>query len=182
MNLWAMPQTHKIVDTVYNLNTDYRDILEIIEYLNDKSRNELLRWRIAVALFYVQDVPDEHLQEAMNYLAEFISVGAADDKSNPKLLDWQQDAQMIVSSVNKVAGKEIRALEHMHWWTFVGLFHEIGEGQLSTIVSIRHKKATNKKLDKWEEEFYQENREKVDFQNHADPEMDAIKAYFDKWL
>lgn len=182
MNLWALPQTHTINETVYTLNTDYRDILEIIGYLNDESKSEFIRWRIAVALFYEQDVPDAHMQEAMRYLAEFIRAGSSDEKPSHKLLDWQQDAQMIVASVNKVAGKEVRALEHMHWWTFIGLFYEIGEGQLSTIVSIRHKKATGKKLDKWEQEFYREHRDKVDFQRQADSGKDAIEAYFNKWL
>lgn len=182
MNPWGLPKSHKIGGTVYSLNTDYRDILEIIEYLNDDSLPELVRWKIAVALFYEQDVPDSHMQEAMQYLAEFINAGASEEKPGPKLLDWNQDAQMIVSSVNKVAGKEIRELEHMHWWTFVSLFHEIGEGQLSTVVSIRHKKATGKKLDKWEQEFYRENRQRVDFHKKTDPEEERLKAYYDKWM
>lgn len=182
MNLWALPTTHTINGTKYDLNTDYRDILEIIEQLNNETNPEAIRWRIAVALFYDQDVPENSMQEAMEYLAEFISTGATREKSGPKLLDWNQDAQMIVSGVNKVAGKEIRALKYMHWWTFVSLFHEIGEGQLSTIVSIRLKRATGKKLEKWEQEYYNENRAKVDFQRPVAPEDEAIKAYFDKWL
>ena len=153
MNLWKLPRKHTIGGTPYDLNTDYRDILEIIEHLNNENEPEFIRWRIAVGLFYEQDVPENHLQEAMEYLAEFISAGTADKKPGPKLLDWNQDAQMIVSGINKVAGKEIRAVEYLHWWTFISLFQEVGEGQLSTIVSIRHKRATGKKLEKWEQEL-----------------------------
>ena len=182
MNLWVLPTTHTIHGTTYALNTDFRDILEIIEHLNDEKTPEYLRWKIAVALFYEEDVLDSDMQEAMEYLAEFISVGSANEKPGPKLLDWKQDSQMIVSGVNKVAGKEIRSVQYMHWWTFIGLFHEIGEGQLSTIISIRHKRATGKKLEKWEQEFYRENREKIDFRKPESPEDEEIKAYFDKWL
>lgn len=182
MNLWKLPRKHTIGGTPYDLNTDYRDILEIIEHLNNEAEPEFIRWRIAVALFYEQDVPENHMQEAMEYLAEFISAGTADKKPGPKLLDWAQDAQMIVSGINKVAGKEIRAVEYLHWWTFISLFQEVGEGQLSTIVSIRHKRATGKKLEKWEQEYYNENRDKVDFQKPIDPEEEAVKAYFNKWL
>ena len=46
---------------------------------------------------------------------------------------------------------------------FLAWFNGIGEGQLSTVVSIREKKRKGKKLSDWEREFYQENREKVDF-------------------
>lgn len=182
MNLWKLPRKHTIGGTPYDLNTDYRDILEIIEHLNNGNEPEFIRWRIAVALFYEQDVPENHMQEAMEYLAEFISAGTADKKPGPKLLDWKQDAQMIVSGINKVAGKEIRAVEYLHWWTFISLFQEVGEGQLSTIVSIRHKRATGKKLEKWEQDYYNENRDKVDFQKPIDPEEEAAKAYFNKWL
>lgn len=182
MNLWKLPRKHTIGGTPYDLNTDYRDILEIIEHLNNENEPEFIRWRIAVALFYEQDVPENHMQEAMEYLAEFISAGTADKKPGPKLLDWKQDAQMIVSGINKVAGKEIRAVEYLHWWTFISLFQEVGEGQLSTIVSIRHKRATGKKLEKWEQEYYNENRDKVDFQKPIGPEEEAVKAYFNKWL
>lgn len=182
MNLWKLPRKHTIGGTPYDLNTDYRDILEIIEHLNNEAEPEIIRWRIAVALFYEQDVPENHMREAMEYLAEFISAGTAYKKPGPKLLDWTQDAQMIVSGINKVAGKEIRAVEYLHWWTFISLFQEVGEGQLSTIVSIRHKRATGKKLEKWEQDYYNENRDKVDFQKSIDPEEEAVKAYLNKWL
>ena len=39
---------------------------------------------------------------------------------------------------------------------------EIGECTFSTVVSIRSKRAKGKKLDKWEEEFYRENRKMID--------------------
>ena len=50
----------------------------------------------------------------------------------------------------------------MHWWTFMGLFNEIGEGMFSTIVSIRSKKLKRKKMDKWEMDFYRDNKDIVD--------------------
>lgn len=41
-------------------------------------------------------------------------------------------------------------------------FNAIGEGQLSTIVSIRDKLSRHKKLEKWEQDFYKKNRKAVD--------------------
>lgn len=182
MNLWALPKTHDLGGTRYGLNTDFRDVLEIIQYLNDDSKPEFLRWQIAVGLFYEQPVPDICMGDAMQYLSEFINCGLDNEKPGAKLIDWEQDAQIIVADINKVAGKEVRALQYMHWWTFIGLFSGIGEGQLSMIVSIRHKKATGKKLEKWEQEFYREHRDKVDFRKKADPEEERLKAYYDKWM
>ena len=69
---------------------------------------------------------------------------------------------MIVADVNKVAGQEIRALPFLHWWSFMAWFHAIGEGQLSTVVAIRDKLRRGKPLEKWETDFYRENKERVD--------------------
>ena len=183
MTPWSLPQTAVIGGTKYKLNTDYRDILEIIGHLNDLENPEWLRWQIAVALFYeCVDFPEEHLQEAMEYLSEFISCGDSSTTPAPKLLDWEQDAQIIVSDINKVAGREIRALPYLHWWTFLSYFYGIGEGQLSTVVSIRDKLRRGKKLEKWEQEYYRENKSRVDMKKRYTPEELAEQERLKKLL
>ena len=162
MNLWGLPQTAVIGGVEYQLNTDYRQIFEIFEYLNDPERPDWLRWQIAIALFFEGDIPEEHQSEAIRYLADFIACGEEQSATGPKLLDWEQDAQIIAADINKVAGTEIRALPQLHWWTFLSYFRAIGEGQLSTIVSIREKLRTGKKLEQWEQEYYRKNPERID--------------------
>ena len=182
MNAWGLPVTAEIGGVVYKINTDFRDILDIIKYLNDATKSEYSRWMIAISLFFEGEIPEEHQEDAAKFLSEFISYDKQDDKPGPKLMDWQQDAIMIISDVNKVAGKEIREEKHIHWWTFLSYFYGIGEGQLSTVVNIRSKKAKGKKLDKSEQEYYRNNREKVDFQTSDNEEKKAMQEYFDKWL
>lgn len=182
MNIWSLPQSAVIGGVEYQIHADFREILEVLNYLNDSTKSEFIRWQIAIGLFYDGDIPRQYETEAMQFLSDFICYGVADDKPSPKLMDWEQDAQMIVADINKVAGKEIRAEKFLHWWTFLAYFNAIGEGQLSTVVSIRSKKRKGKKLEKWEQEYYRENRKKVDFQQPETPEKAAAKAYFDKWL
>lgn len=182
MTPWKLPQTAEISGRVYQLNTDFRDILEIMGYLDDPDKPEYLRWRIALALFYDGDIPPEHQQKAMEYLSEFISCGETDSKPGPKLLDWEQDAMAIVADVNKVAGTEIRALPYLHWWTFLSYFHAIGEGQLSTVVSIRDKLRRGKKLEKWEKDFYRENKSRVDLKKKYSAEDLAEQERLKKLL
>lgn len=182
MNVWSLPMSADIGGSKYKINADFRDVLEIIGILNDQSRPDFLRWQIAIGLFYEGDIPRRLQKEAMEYLSAFISYGSDDKRPAPKLVDWDQDAQIIVGDVNKVAGSEIRALPFLHWWTFLSYFYSVGEGQLSTIVSIRSKKRKGKKLEKWEETYYRENRDKIDFKKAKTAEDLAAKAYFDKWL
>lgn len=182
MNAWRLPKTAAIGGKEYSINTDFRDILEIIKYLNDDSRPMYLRWQIALALFFEGEIPSDCQMDAMTYLSEFISYGELEGKLGPKLMDWEQDAQIIIADVTKVAGREIREVEYLHWWTFLSYFYGIGEGQLSTVVAIRKKKSSGKKLEKWEEEFYKANKSKVEFRKPKTAEETAAQEYFNKWL
>lgn len=182
MNIWELPTSATIGGVEYPIHADFRDILNIFRYLDDPDRPEYLRWRIAIALFYDGEIPDENVQEAMEYLAEFISCGNQDAKPGPKLLDWEQDAQVIVADVNKTAGAEIRALPFLHWWTFVAYFNAIGEGQLSTLVSIRDKLRRGKPLEKWEKEYYRKNKEQVDMKTRYSVEELAEQERLKKLL
>ena len=182
MNPWNLPETAEIGGTVYKLHTDYRDILEIIKYLNDPDRPEYLRWQIAIALFYEGDIPPEHQLEAMEYLASFIACGETDTKPGPVLLDWEQDVLTIVADVNKVAGTEIRSLPHLHWWTFLSYFRAIDEGQLSTLITVRSKLRHGKKLEKWEQEYYRVNKKQVDMKKKYSAEELAEQERIKKLL
>lgn len=180
MTPWHLPQTAVIGGVEYLLNADYRDVLEIIGHLNDLENPEILRWRIAVALFFdCEDFPEERLQEAMEYLAAFIACGDTNSAPAPKLLDWEQDAQIIAADINKVAGIEVRTVPYLHWWTFLSYFRAIGEGQLLTVVSIREKLRTGKKLEPWEREYYQKNPERVILKTkylaEEEAELDELK-------
>ena len=182
MNIYALPKSAFIGGTEYEINGDFRDVLEIIEYLNDTSRPEFIRWQIAMGLFYEGEIPEQYHREAMEYLSEFISYGEAAGRLSPKLIDWKQDAQIIIGDVNKVAGREVREASFLHWWTFLSYFYGIGEGQLSTVISIRSKKSSGKKLEKWEETYYKKNKHKIDFQKPKTQEDTAAQEYFNKWL
>ena len=182
-SLWELPRHRQLGGRDYDLRTDFRNVLKIFRVLEDPGLPEVLRWRIAVGLFYEQKIPREDLQEAMEYMAFFLRGGCDEGKPGPKLLDWEWDADAIIAGVNQAAGQEVRALDHVHWWTFLSWFHAIGQGQLSTIVSIRDKLRRGKKLDSWEKEFYRENRQRIDLKPKLSPEeleeKERLKALLD---
>lgn len=170
LTAWGLPVQTKIRGRVYDLQADFRDVLEVIGWLQNQELPEFIRWQVALGLFYKQDVAPEHSREAMAYLGWFLTGGNPEgDKPGPKLLDWEQDAAAIISDVNKTAGQEIRALPFLHWWTFLSWFHGIGEGQVSALVSIRDKLQRGKKLEGWEKEFYRQNRDRIQLKKKYSP-------------
>lgn len=167
MNRWALPESAVIGGREYAVHADFRDVLDIVAHLQNQDDTEQERVYIALALFYADfdSMPPSDYQEATDYLMLFLNCGEpeTDVKPQPKRIDWEQDAGLIVSGVNKAAGTEIRSLPFLHWWTFISFFYAIGDGALATVVSIRDKRRKGKKLDGWEKDFYRENRETVDF-------------------
>lgn len=177
---WALPTAVSIGGVNYSVNSDYRDVLDIINYLNDKSESEQVRLYVALKLFYedFDSIPMKHRDEAVNALMKFINCGEDSEESSrpsPKRIDWEQDNLAIVSDVNRAAGCEVRALPYLHWWTFISYFNAIGAGQLSTLVGIRDKLRKGQKLDEWEQEYYAENKSRVDFKQQLTPEEQRVK-------
>lgn len=165
MNRWELPQKLDVNGHQYAINADFRDVLEVIDWLNNQNEEEQVRLYVAYQLFFDDwdSIPQCDQVEAVRQMMIFIAGGVEDTgPSGPRLIDWEQDQGMIVADVNKVAGCEIRALPFVHWWTFLAWFSGIGEGQLATVVSIREKRRKGKKLDDWEREYYLQHKAEVD--------------------
>lgn len=182
MTGWSLPTALTVGGRVYRINADYRDVLEVIAYLQDMDTDPMTGRYVAMSLFYegFEDMPREDYEQAIEEMAHFIDLGEEPEEgaSHPKTIDWEQDRTVIAAEINKVAGMEVRALPFLHWWTFMGYFGAIGEGQLSMIVSIREKLRKGKKLESWEREYYQQNRNRIDFkQKYTKKEKETLSAW-----
>ena len=182
--IWELPESVEIGDSEYSINADYRNILEIIRKLSDASESAIIKILVALAMFYpdFDNIPDELYQEAANQMVWFISCGEEDDgQKHHKLIDWEQDYKLIVSDINRVAGKDVRGEKFLHWWTFISWFNGIGEGQLSFVVGIRDKLRRGKKLSQQEREFYRKNRSMVDFKRvYTETEENILNTWIGK--
>lgn len=185
MTGWELPQYLNISGKEYEIRSDYRAVLDVLMACNDPELNdEVKAWvMLTIMIPDLETIPPEHLGEAGEKVGQFIDCGQQESgKPHPRLIDWEQDASIIVSAVNSVAHTEIRALPYLHWWSFWAYFMEIRESLFSSVLSIRKKKASRKKLERYEEEYYRENRGLIDLRN---PESEAEKAEKEnimKWL
>ena len=129
-------------------------------------------------------IPQEHMEEAILQAKWFVDCGQEEDDKKPakKVMDWEQDEPILFPAINKVAGMETRAAPYIHWWTFSGYFMEIEEGAFSTVLGIRQKKAKGKKLEKWEQEFYRNNKKLCDIRKRYTEEEQAEIDYWNNLL
>lgn len=189
MTGWELPTAVELGGTAYPIAADYRDILEIIDELQYGDDPAPVRQYVALSLFYddFDAIPVEHREDAVTAMLWFIACGEEDNGGRPgpppvKQIDWQQDRLAIVADVNKVAGCEVRALPFLHWWTFIAYFNAIGEGQLSTLVSLREKLRRGKKLEEWERDYLARNRQRVVLQPRYTAEEKADREAAERLL
>ena len=187
---WEFPTSLNIGDVDYEIRTDYRAVLDLLTALadpdltdDDPQMTAYMQSRVILEIMFpdCDNIPTEHIQEALEKVSEFIDMGISDDRKKPKTMDWEQDAPILIPAINKVLNTEIRAQKYMHWWTFLGAYMEIGESLFSNVIHIRQKKAKGKKLEKWELDFYKENQSLIDFKQksqRSEEEKDALRAYF----
>lgn len=180
--MYDLPTSVTVCGVEYPIRSDYRPVLDICTALSDIELTDEEKAYIALDILFpgFADMPQSHYNEAIKQCFWFINCGAEDDPTRkaPKLVDWEQDFQYIVAPVNRVVGKEIRAVKYLHWWTFISSYYEIGECTFAQIVRIRDRKAKGKPLDKQDREWYQQNRHLVDFkQTYTDSESETFKAW-----
>lgn len=185
MSAYDLPTSIRVGSVICPIRSDFRAVLDILAAQMDPELDDEAKAFVLLRILYEQpdQIPPDHLQEAYEKAVAFIDAGMKDDgKPSPRLMDWEQDAPLILPAVNRVAGTEIRALQYLHWWTFLGYYMEIGESYFSSVLDIRIKKSKKKKLEKYEKEFYQEHRNVIDLKmpgsERSEEEKEELRKLF----
>lgn len=159
-----LPTSLDIAGKKYAIRSDFRVVLTIIQAMNDPHLSDQEKCYVCLKCLYVDlgSLPGKDLQEAAEKAYWFVGGGdTPKSERDVRTFDWEQDESIIFPAVNKAAGYETRAVKYLHWWSFLGLFGEIGEGLFSQVTHIRSKMARGKKLDKWEKEFVRNHKELI---------------------
>lgn len=161
MMVWDLPVSLDINGAAYPIRTDYRDILRIMIAFADPDLAAEDKMYVCLRILYpeLEKIPKDLYQAAYEAAIRFIDNDADPQPRNgPRTMDWEQDAPLLFPAVNRAAGFEVRTVEYLHWWTFLGYFMEIKDSVYASVLGIRQKKAKGKKLEKWEKEYWQANR------------------------
>lgn len=165
----------------YEIRSDYRAILDICAALSDPDLDGQERSVVALTIFYPEfpSMPREHYREAVERCLFFLRGGVEEPAGcSVRLVDWKQDFPHIVAPINRVLGREVRAVEYMHWWTFLAAFYEIGDCTFAQIVRVRDKLARGQPLDKQDREWYRRNQDLVDFKRkYTSAEDDLARSW-----
>lgn len=193
MNIWNLPTSLPVSEVDWDIRAEYPAILDILSAFTDPEYEDDEKWLIALTIFYkdFDRMNESDYPEACKQLVKFIDMGieeSKDVKQSYVLMDWEQDAHLIIPEINKQIGNgiDVRSLPTMHWWTFLGYYMGIGESAFTTIMGIRSKKARGKRLEKWEQDYERENKNIVNLrpkltaqeQKELEEEREMLKYLF----
>ena len=190
--MYTIPISVVIDNVEYGIrnNGDYRVILDCFSALQDVDLTEQERVFASLIIFYqdlnsVEDVlVQDNLVDRVTEMYKFFNCGDTDTigtKVPYKLIDWEQDSQLISSAINAVANTEIRSSPYIHWWTFMGYFSAIGKSLLSNVITIREKLLKGKKLEKYEREFRRDNPKYFVWNSKSVDDAEADKLLQELW-
>lgn len=157
-----LPTSIDINERPFAIRTNYRDILTIISAFNDPELEDKEKLFVCLYVIYknFEGIKPKDYEQAYKEAIRFIDCGEDPKEGrSARLMDWEQDERILFPAINNVAGFEVRSRKYIHWWTFMGYFMEIHEGVFSHVLSLRQKKSKNKKLEKWEQEFWSSNKD-----------------------
>lgn len=180
--MYELPTCLEVCGSEYAIRSDYRAVLDICTALSDAELDDSEKALAALTIMYLDfsEMPPEHYREAVQKCFWFINCGNEEDRTQkaPKLVSWEHDFQYIVAPINRVLGQEIRAVQYLHWWSFISAYYEIGDCTFAQVVRIRDKKARGKSLDKTDQEWYNRNRKMVDLPaDYTEKEKDVLKLW-----
>lgn len=180
-----LPTTLEIGGIDYAIRTDFRDALTILEAFGDPELDDQQKLFVMLYDLYedFENIPQDDYEEAVQQANWFLNGGADSEPGrHPRVMDWTQDEKIIFPAVNSVAGYETRAAEYVHWWTFLGYFMEIKEGTYAQVMHLRQKRAKGKKLEKWEQDFWRDNKRLCELERRRSKEEEETRARLNAML
>ena len=185
--MFNLSDTVPVSGTEYLARTDFRVILEIFVMLDDPDLSDADKTEALLRMFYSERPPDA--EAALRAFTDFVDPrraasplgrhGSQGKKSSARLIDWQQDFDLMVAPINHILGFECRAAEYLHWRTFLSAYLEIPpESVFARVLRIREKLRTGKKLEKYERTWYNKNRDLVHLRpKFSKAEEELIEAW-----
>lgn len=158
-----LPKTLEVNGKALPIRTDFRVVLNLFPMFDDQELTDAEKAYVTCKTLYACDIAPEDFIEATKQAYRFIDGGDM-PKTEPekvRIIDWKKDERMIMPAVSKTVGvPDIRALPYLHWWTFLGIFGEIGEGMMTTVLTLRRRQAEGK-LSKEERDFIRKHEDMV---------------------
>ncbi len=180
----SLPTKIKIKDEIFEINYDYKTIINILNAFEDNELTKEEKLYILLKNLYKEDIPSDYIEEAILKGIKFIDCGNAEHKqvSKKRIYSFTQDANYIFSGINFTHHIDIEKEHQMHWWKFMSLFMDMSpDCTFGELVYYRTRKAEGT-LTKDEKKQYQKIKDIVELKdNIVKINNEARKKFFEEF-
>ena len=177
----TLPIKIKLGDNLYDINYDYRTIINILLAFEDNQLTNYEKIIIMIKNIYKNDIPNELYEEAVKKAIKFIDLGKEyTERSNhiERIYSFSQDASYIFSGINSTHNIDLEKESDMHWWKFMSFFMDMGsECTFGELIYYR-KRNLEGKLTKEEKEQYNKIKNIVELKNEETYEQEELRKEF----
>lgn len=178
-----LPQKIKIKNTIYNINFDYKTIINILLAFEDTELTRSEQTYIMLKNLYIEEIPKEDTQEAIEKAIKFIDGGKIEEVDNlnqkeKRIYSFKKDGNYIFSGISQTHNIDLSEKNNLHWWVFLSFFMDMSPNcTFGELVYYRKRKNENK-LTKEEKEHYKKIKKLVDLDYKDEESIKARKEFF----
>lgn len=178
-----LPQKIKIKNTIYNINFDYKTIINILLAFEDTELTRSEQTYIMLKNLYKGEISKEDTQEAIEKAIKFIDGGKIEEPDNlnqkeKRIYSFKKDGNYIFSGISQTHNIDLSEKNNLHWWVFLAFFMDMSPNcTFGELVYYRKRKNENK-LTKEEKEHYKKIKKLVDLDYKDEESVKARKEFF----
>ncbi len=161
-----LPTKIKVNDNIYDINYDYRTVINILLAFEDQELTNQEKAYIMLKNLYKEEIPVDDVEEAINKAIKFIDCGKEYTKNNSseRVYSFNKDANYIFTGINSTHHIDIDEKPNLHWWKFVDFFMDMSnECMFGELIYYRKRKIEGK-LTKEEKQNYEKIKDLVDLE------------------
>lgn len=179
-----LPKKIKVNENIYDINYDYKSIINILLALEDEELTNNEKIYVMIKNLYIDEIPENDLEEAIEKAIKFIDLGKESDDSNHKsdtrTYSFEKDASYIFSGINQTHHIDLEEKKNLHWWKFMSMFMDMSpDCMFGELIYYRKRKAEGK-LNKEERKQYEKIKDIVDLDYVRKP-SEARKKFFERF-
>ena len=180
----ALPKKIKVKDNIYDINYDYRTIINILQAFEDDELTYQEKIYIMIKNLYKEEIPKDYYEEACLKAVKFIDLGKENNtKANEEIertYSFEKDANYIFSGINSTHHIDLEKEDNLHWWKFMAMFMDMSTDCMFGELIYYRKRKSEGKLTKEEQKQYEKIKDIVELDYIKKP-SEARKRFFEKF-
>lgn len=179
-----LPTKIKVNENIYNINPEYKNILNIIIAFEDETLTLEEQYFIMIKCLYLEEIPEEDLEEAIKKAIKFIDCGEDKkevDFNKPRSYSFKKDGNYIFSGINQTHHIDIEEKKNLHWWKFISFFMDMNTDCMFGELMYYRVRKQEGKLTEEEKKNYKKIKDLVELEPVKKEVSQARKDFFEKF-